>query len=110
MFLLVGTKTTAITPVRSVNEPPPRVFPGARQRSIGPPTCAVLGLKSSSHCWLFAVSDDSAVTTTTAATAFINITDHQPLGQLCRFLPAAADWISRGFTDGEEVIFNNLIE
>lgn len=80
------------------------MFPGACQRGIGPPTRPVHGLKSSSSCCLFAVSDDSAVTTR-AATVIINFTDHQPLGQLCPFLPAGTEWISRDFTDGEEISF-----
>lgn len=84
------------------------MFPGARQRSIGPPTRPVHGVKSSSSRWLFAAGDVSAVTT--AAAAIISITDHQPLGQLCCFLQTGSEWVSTDFTDGEEMIFNKLIE
>lgn len=81
------------------------MFPGACQRSSGPPTRPVLRPKSSSSRWLLAVSDDSAVApAAAAAAAIISFADRQPLGQLCRFLPADTERISRDSTHGEETI------
>lgn len=75
------------------------VFPGACQRSVGPPAQPVLHLSSSSLCRPSTPSSVNA-----AAAVVVSVTDPQPLGQLCSFLPTAAEQISRDFTDGEETI------